>query len=61
LYSDWNTKYKHGLTSIELASGEHRQTQFGRMCARVGIEIIAAGTPQATGRVERNSGTQQID
>jgi len=29
------------------------------MCAKLGIEIIAAGTPQAKGRVERNNGTQQ--
>jgi transposase len=59
LYTDWNTVYKHAPTSVELACGEHRQTQFGRMCARLGIEIIAAGTPQAKGRVERNNGTQQ--
>lgn len=59
LYTDWNTVYKHAPTSVELACGERRQTQFGRMCARLGIEIIAAGTPQAKGRVERNNGTQQ--
>jgi hypothetical protein len=28
-------------------------TQFGRMCAKLGIEIIAASSPQAKGRVER--------
>jgi hypothetical protein len=29
------------------------------MCAKLGIEIIAAATPQAKGRVERSNGTQQ--
>jgi hypothetical protein len=34
-------------------------TQFGRMCQKLGIRIIAASTPQAKGRVERNHGTHQ--
>ena len=34
-------------------------TQFGRMCASLGIQIIAASSPQAKGRVERNHGTHQ--
>jgi len=34
-------------------------TQFGRMCAKLGIGIIAASSPQAKGRVERNHGTHQ--
>jgi len=34
-------------------------TQFGRMCATLGIQIIAASSPQAKGRIERNHGTQQ--
>jgi hypothetical protein len=34
-------------------------TQFGRMCAALDIRIIAANSPQAKGRVERNHGTQQ--
>lgn len=34
-------------------------TQFGRMCQRLGIQIIAASSPQAQGRVERNHGTHQ--
>lgn len=59
LYTDWNTVYKHAPTDTERACGERRQTQFGRMCGRLGIEIIAAATPQAKGRVERNNGTQQ--
>jgi hypothetical protein len=34
-------------------------TQFGRMCQKLGIRIIAASSPQAKGRVERNHGTHQ--
>ena len=34
-------------------------TQCGRMCAALGIQIIAASSPQAKGRVERNHGTHQ--
>ena len=34
-------------------------SQFGRMCARLGIEIIAASSPQGKGRVERHHGTHQ--
>src|SRR3954451_7623641 len=39
--------------------GEVAVTQFGRMCAKLGIRIIAASSPQAKGRVERNHGTHQ--
>ena len=34
-------------------------TQFGRRCAKLGIEISAASSPQAKGRVERAHGTHQ--
>ena len=34
-------------------------TQFGRMCAKLGITLIAANSPQAKGRVERQHGTHQ--
>ena len=43
----------------ERASGEPAVTQFGRMCAKLGIRIIAASSPQAKGRVERAHGTHQ--
>jgi transposase len=59
LYTDWKNVYKREPTSKEQAAGEPGHTQFGRMCAKLGIEIIAAGTPQAKGRVERSNGTQQ--
>lgn len=59
LYTDWKNVYKREPTSQEEAAGDPGHTQFGRMCAKLGIEIIAAGTPQAKGRVERSNGTQQ--
>jgi hypothetical protein len=34
-------------------------TQFGVMCEKLGIRIIAASSPQAKGRVERTHGTNQ--
>lgn len=59
LYTDWKNVYKRQPTSAEQAVGDPGHTQFGRMCAKLGIEIIAADTPQAKGRVERGNGTQQ--
>lgn len=59
LYTDWKNVYKRQPTSAEEAAGEAGHTHFGRMCAKLGIEIIAASTPQAKGRVERSNGTQQ--
>ena len=60
LYTDWKNVYKRKPTENELAAGiKPAATQFGRMCARLGIEIIAAHSPQAKGRVERNHGTHQ--
>ncbi len=49
----------HAATSAELATGRAPVTQFGRVCARLGIQVIAASSPQAKGRVERNHGTGQ--
>jgi transposase len=59
LYTDWKNVYKRQPTSAEEAAGEAGHTHFGRMCAKMGVEIIAAGTPQAKGRVERSNGTLQ--
>ena len=59
LYTDWKNVYKRQPTAAEEAAGEAGYTQFGRMCAKLGIEILAAGSPQAKGRVERSNGTQQ--
>ena len=59
LYTDWKNVYKRQPTAKEQLHGVEPETQFGRMCERLGIRIIAAHSPQAKGRVERNNGTQQ--
>jgi hypothetical protein len=59
LYVDWKNLYKRAPTAREQLRGEEPVTQFGRMCEKLGIRIIAAGSPQAKGRVERNHGTHQ--
>jgi transposase len=59
LYVDWKNLYKRAPTAREQLRGEEPVTQFGRMCEKLGIKIIAAGSPQAKGRVERNHGTHQ--
>src|SRR6202521_2323423 len=58
-YVDWKNLYKRVATPKEQLRGEEPVTQFGRMCARLGIEVIAASSPQAKGRVERQHGTHQ--
>jgi transposase len=59
LYTDWKTVYLREPTEEERATGTVPLTQFGRMCARLGIRIIGASSPQAKGRVERQHGTHQ--
>ena len=59
LYVDWKNLYKRRANAKERLRGEEPITQFGRMCAKLGIEIIAANSPQAKGRVERIHGTHQ--
>jgi transposase len=59
LYTDWKNVYVREGTAEEQATGAVALTQFGRMCASLGIQIIAASSPQAKGRVERNHGTHQ--
>ena len=59
LYTDWKNVYVRAPTAEEQLTGAVPLTQFGRMCASLGIEIIAASSPQAKGRVERNHGTHQ--
>jgi transposase len=56
LYVDWKNLYKRPANARE---GQEPITQFGRMCAQLGIAIIAASSPQAKGRVERVHGTHQ--
>jgi len=59
LYTDWKNVYVRVPNAEELATGAVPLTQFGRMCADLDIAIIAASSPQAKGRVERNHGTHQ--
>ncbi len=59
LYVDWKNLYKRRATPRERLRGEEPITQYGRMCAKLGIELITANSPQAKGRVERIHGTHQ--
>ena len=59
LYTDWKNVYVREPTAQEYLRGTPATTQFGRMCERLGIKIVAAGSPEAKGRVERNHGTHQ--
>jgi transposase len=59
LYTDWKNVYVRPPNAQERIRGEVPVTQFGGMCAKLGIRIIAASSPQAKGRVERAHGTHQ--
>lgn len=59
LYTDWKNVYKVLPTPKQQLRGEQPLTQFGRMCALLDIRIVAAHSPQAKGRVERNHGVHQ--
>ena len=59
LYTDWKNVYLRAPTLNEAVRGEHPYTHFGRMCHKLGIQIIGAASPQAKGRVERGHGTHQ--
>jgi len=47
LYTDWKNVYVREPNAAEHATGAMPLTQFGRMCAALGIQIIAASSPQA--------------
>jgi transposase len=59
LYTDWKNVYVRPPNQEERVTGAEPLTQFGRMCAKLGIRIIAASSPQAKGRIERHHGTHQ--
>jgi hypothetical protein len=47
-------------TEAELLAGiTEPKSHFGRACEKLGVEVIAANSPQAKGRVERNHGVDQ--
>jgi len=59
LYVDWKNVYRPTPNARQRREGEIPVSQFGRMCAKLGIELIMANSPQAKGRVERSHGTHQ--
>ena len=61
LYTDKKNVYITGreATLEEQLAGEEPRTAFGKACQKLNIEIIAAHSPQAKGRVERSNGTYQ--
>jgi transposase len=59
LYTDWKNVYVRPPNAQERQRGEAGVTQFGRMCQKLGIRILAASSPQAKGRIERAHGTHQ--
>jgi transposase len=59
LYTDWKNVYVRQPNQEERVTGAEPLTQFGRMCAKLGMGIIPASSPQAKGRIERNHGTHQ--
>jgi hypothetical protein len=59
LYTDWKNMYVGEPAEKQRRRGEEPVSQFRRMCAKLGIRIIAAESPQTKGRVERAHGTHQ--
>ena len=61
LYTDKKNVYVSAEKDLENARLEGRElnTQFGRSCQKLGIEVIRAHSPQAKGRVERSNGVYQ--
>ncbi len=61
LYTDRKNVYltDREPTFEEQLAGEEPVTAFGKACQKLGIEIVAAHSPQAKGRVERSNGVYQ--
>ena len=61
LYTDKNSLFvnNHAPRIEEQLQGQPARTQFGRALAELGIEWIAAHSPQAKGRIENLFGTLQ--
>jgi hypothetical protein len=59
LYTDWKTVYVKEATERRLLRGQVSRTQFGSIRERLGIRIIAANSPRAKGRVERDHRTHR--
>jgi len=59
LYTDHRNMYGRDATLEESLEGRSPLSKFGKLCKKLGIEIILAQSPQAKGRVERSNGTHQ--
>lgn len=61
IYADQHTIFQSPspLTVKQELAGERPHTQFGRLVDELGIQLIAARSPQAKGRIERLWGTLQ--
>jgi transposase len=61
VYSDRHTIFQSPkkATLQQKLAGERPRSQFGRLMDELGIELIAALSPQAKGRIERLFGTLQ--
>lgn len=59
LYVDWKSVYHSAPTARQKQEGIVPISQFGRMCQKLGIQLIGANSAQAKGRVERGHGTHQ--
>jgi len=61
IYSDKHAVFwpTNGESLKEQLAGRRSPTQFGRAMAELGIQLIAAHSPQAKGRIERLWGTLQ--
>ena len=55
-YSDKHSTFRINKSEAISGTGE---TQFGRACRELNIELICANTPQAKGRVEGVNSTLQ--
>ena len=61
LYTDRHSVYLETRepTLEEELAGKGPQTAFGKVCDKLGIQMVFARSPQAKGRVERNHGVYQ--
>jgi len=61
LYTDKKNVFltRREPTIEEQLAGQEPMTEFGKACAKLGIEIIPAHSPEAKGRVERKHGVFQ--
>jgi transposase len=58
-YTDWASHFKHTPSRGQDRALAGRRTQIERALGELGIELIAAHSPQAKGRVERLFGREQ--